>query len=267
MEVGSMKADLRPLGGKEKADISVIVPGCFQTSLDFREFMKLWPNESVDLVITDPPYPMQFKNKEMSNSGFFDSKNYSSQKGKSTETFYDTLSPEDLNLFIQECYRVLKESTHFFIMTNEKNLNLTVKFAEEAGFSLKNKIIWIKRRDWSDGTAMGRYFLNAFEYVVFFSKGDIQPINTKMNVFVKKPQTRGMNAKPEELYAHCIDSLMTADKIAIDPFAGSDPLARAKMRGLIQGETYSNVFGTTEGNDPAKWGRHLKNNLNQWGMF
>lgn len=248
---------MMPVGVSTEVVYTQIIPGCLQASLEVENFMRLWPKKSVDLIITDPPYPMS-----MAKKAFFKSANYN--QGENLN-FYDTMTDEKLDTFIQECYRILKDNSHFFIMTNENNLNKVIEFSTKTGFELKQKIIWIKRKDWSDGAAMGRYFLNAYEYVLLFAKGKIEPINTKMNVFVKKPQTRGMNSKPEELIAHCIDSIMHDHSIAIDPFAGSDPLARAKLRGLIKGCTFSNVYGTTEGNDPAKWGHLLKNTLRGWG--
>ena len=237
--------------------VTALMPNCYQLSLEVEEFMQIWDDEKVDLIFTDPPYPMG-----MAKKAYFKSANYN--QGDELN-FYDTMTNEKLEQFIQECYRVLKNNSHFFIMTNEANLQKVIDYSTNSGFELKQKVIWIKRKDWSDGAAMGRYFLNAYEYVLLFSKGKIEPINTKMNVFVKKPQTRGMNSKPEELVAHCIDTVMTDTKVAIDPFAGSDPLARSKLRGLIKGITYSNVYGTTEGNDPAKWGNLLKNTLRGWG--
>lgn len=248
---------MKPQVLANRPTLKVIAPECYQLSLEVEKFMGIWNDHAIDLIITDPPYDMSIPKK-----AFFKSANYNDGDDLN---FYDTMTHDKMRNFLAECYRVLRENSCFFIMTNESNLNFIIEESQKVGFDLKNKIIWVKRRDWSDGCAMGRYFLNAYEYVLLFAKGKIEPINTKMNVYVKKPQTRGMNSKPEELYAHCIDSIMKPDMIAIDPFAGSDPLARAKMRRLIKGTTYSNVYSTTEGNDPAKWGKILQNNLFNWG--
>ena len=235
-----------------------IVKGSYQSSKDYEDFMKCFDNESVDIIITDPPYPIPHGTKMNEFMGK-KTKNYNSG------FFYNLITLDKLKEFVEECFRVLKNNSHFFIMTNEGNLEEIISFAEDSGFILKNKIIWVKCRDFNDGLAMGRYFLNGYEYMLLFSKGVIEPINDRMNVLVYPPKTMGLNAKPKELWAHCISSITNKDSLIIDPFGGSDPLTRCKMHRLIEGITISNVLITTKGNDPAKWGIELKSTLFNWG--
>ena len=257
-----MADQLEPGGDiMKKKNKKEITKDTWQTNMEFRKFMKEFDDEIVDIIITDPPYPITIGG----GGEWMNSTNFKGQATKDKIDLYKTMTDDDLHYFIQECFRVLKNNTHFFIMTNESNLSKTIKMAEDVGFDLKNKIIWVKCRDFNDGMAMGRYFLNGYEYMLLFAKGKIEPINNRMNVLVKPPITRGLNAKPKELWAHCISGIAKKDHLIIDPFAGSDPLSRCKMHRLIQGKTISNVFITTEGNDPGKWGQELRSTLFNWG--
>jgi N6-adenosine-specific RNA methylase IME4 len=238
-----------------------ICDGAYQYNLEVNEFYNLFDKESVDVIITDPPYPMKIGG----DSKWMNSANFTGGATKDKIDFYETMTEEKLKDFIFKSYDLLKNDRPFFIMTNESNLNNTIEYAEEAGFVLKNKIIWVKCRDFYDGIAMGRYFLNGYEYMLLFVKGAIKPINDRMNVFVHPPITRGLNAKPKELYAHCLGWIKDSEWIIVDPFGGSDPLTRAKMHRLIKNTTISNVFITTAGNDPAKWGVELRSTLFNFG--
>jgi len=240
-----------------------VCPGTYQHNKEVFEFYKMIKPETVDVIITDPPYPMKVGG---GSSEWMNSANFRGNASKDQIDFYETMTPEKLKLFIEQSYEKLKKDRPFFIMTNESNLNLTIKEAEEAGFILKNKIIWVKCRDFNDGIAMGRYFLNGWEYMLLFAKGKIPAINDRMNVFVHPPITRGLNAKPKELWAHCLTWIKDKEWLIIDPFGGSDPLTRCKMHRLISNPTMSNIFITTQGNDPAKWGAELRSTLFNWGV-
>jgi DNA modification methylase len=227
----------------------------YQTNKHWKEFYETIEDESIDVVITDPPYPFKMGGQNIMKKR--KSKNFLGQH-------YEVMNKKDLNLFIELTYNKIKEGGSFFIMSNESNLDFTIEKLKEVGFEIKNKIIWIKCFNFENHIVMGNYFLNAYEYVIFCSKGSIQRINDRMNVFYEIPPSRGKNSKPETLYAHCLKPF---NGVFIDPFAGSDPLSRAKMNGLIPNcsMSISNVFKTTDDNDPAEHGLDLiRMNLNQW---
>ena len=101
---------------------------------DCLDVFKKMPNESVDLIITDPPYRCISGGKPHSKgqpSGML-----SKNDGKIfTE---NNIEPEE---WFPELFRILKNGSHCYIMTNVLNLEHYLTFAREVGFSLHNVLI------------------------------------------------------------------------------------------------------------------------------
>ena len=220
-------------------------------------FLEKIPEGEVDVIITDPPYPLGKMKLDFCNS-----------KKYETGEHYKQLSEFDLDLFIKKCFLKLKENGALFIMTNRANRSFFEKSITDAGFTIKNELIWVKLQGFDEGMALGANYLNAVEYIIYAHKGNLGKVNSKMNVFVKNSPNRGRNSKPEELYAHILEpmSRLFDCPLIIDPFGGSDPLSRCKMRGLIHSmKTLTNVLRTGDETDPAEYGRLLKSqNLSNW---
>jgi len=69
---------------------------------DCLEVMKDIPNKSVDMILTDPPYGM----------------NYQSSRRTATKQFAKITNDTNIDWFpefIKECYRVLKDNSHIYI--------------------------------------------------------------------------------------------------------------------------------------------------------
>jgi DNA modification methylase len=93
---------------------------------DCLEKMKELPKESVDLIITDPPYNVNLKYDD--------------------NTFIDKKTPKDyinwLELRLKECVRILKENGSMYLI-NYPELNAKVlSFLEDEGLILKRWIVW-----------------------------------------------------------------------------------------------------------------------------
>ena len=77
--------------------------------------MKRLPDNSVDLVITDPPYKITSRGNFGSTGGMLKKK--ISMNG---QVFKD--NDIDIKDWISEIYRILKDGSHCYIMTNHINL-------------------------------------------------------------------------------------------------------------------------------------------------
>ena len=221
-------------------------------------FLQKIEDGSIDVLITDPPYPLGGE----LNLNFCGSTKYSDGE------HYKQLSEFDLDLFIKKAHSKMKENSALFVMTNRSNRSFFEKSIRDAGFTIKNELIWVKLQGFDEGFAMGANYLNAVEYIIYAHKGVLGKVNSKMNVFVKNSPNRGRNSKPEELYAHILEPMnrLFEYPLVVDPFGGSDPLSRAKMRGLIHSmKTISNILITGDETDPAEHGKLLKSqNLSKW---
>jgi DNA modification methylase len=234
-----------------------ISDGCYQARGDVFAFLDDLHNESIDIVITDPPYGIGELNLPHANARAY-------KEGE----HYEQMNALDVGDFIKKVFHKMKENSAIFVMTNRAHRSQLEKDLEDAGFTLKNELVWVKVQSFAEGMALGNHYLNAVEYILYAHKGKMPKVNEKMNVFVKPSPNRGRNSKPEELYAHILVPWLKKidNPVIIDPFGGSDPLSRARMRGLIHScTTISNIMITGDETDPANHGRLLKaQNLGAW---
>ena len=73
------------------------------------------PDKSIDLIVTDPPYRLTSRGSSGTMSGYWASS--LSKQGKVFEN-----NDIDIEEYLPQFYRVLKDGTHCYIMTNQSNL-------------------------------------------------------------------------------------------------------------------------------------------------
>ena len=134
-------------------------------NMDCLEGLKLIPDNSIDLIVTDPPYKITAKGNAGNSGGMMQKK--LSMKGKIFQ--HNDIEPEQ---YIPEFYRILKDKSHCYIMTNHVNLQKMLNVATESGFKFIKSLIWNK-----GNKIMGQYYMSQFEYILFFRKGGGKKIN------------------------------------------------------------------------------------------
>ncbi len=188
---------------------------------------KTIPDESIDCIITDPPYP--------TISGGHGGKDSSSQAqrpsgilSKNDGKIFD-FNDIDIANWIPECFRVLKPQSHIYIMTNFLNLEYYMSEIRKAGFDIHNLLIWEK-----NNATPNRWYMKNCEYIIFARKGEAFPINfcgTKTvlqipNVKNKQHPTE----KPVELLEIFINNSSQPNDIILDPFFGSGSTLIAALK-------------------------------------
>lgn len=177
-------------------------------------------DNSIDLVVTDPPYKVISggkSHKKGQPSGML-----SKNDGKIFK--YNNIKPE---VWIPEVYRVLKEGTHCYIMTNTINLEDYLRIARECGFGLHNVLSWEK-----NNCTPSRWYMKNGEFTLFLRKGKAKAINnpgSKMihsfdNIIGNKVHP---TEKPVELMKFYIENSSNVGDIVLDPFMGSNSTGRA----------------------------------------
>lgn len=176
------------------------------------------PNDSIDLIITDPPYKVTQKGCNGTTGGMMTTKQ--TMKGKIFE--HNDIEPKE---YASEFYRVLKDGSHCYVMTNHINLINMLNSFTDVGFHFIKSLIWKK-----DNKVMGRFYMSQFEYILFFRKGkgvqinhcgtsDILEIPNK-----KQKDSNGKNLhdteKPVELMKILIENSSKENDIILDPFMG-----------------------------------------------
>lgn len=187
-------------------------------NIDALEGFKLLENNSIDCIITDPPYPTisgGSGGKDSSSEALRPSGILSKNDGKIFD--YNDI---DIKNWIGECYRVLKEDTHIYVMTNFLNLKYFMNEIENAGFKLHNLLVWEK-----NNATPNRWYMKNCEYIIFARKGQAKPINncgSKTVLFFNNVKNKiHPTEKPLELLRLLIENSTTEGEIVLDPFGGS----------------------------------------------
>ena len=180
--------------------------------------LKNIPNESIDLIVTDPPYPTTSRG-NAGNSGGMLQKDIN-KKGKVFT--YNNINCKE---YAPEFYRVLKDGSHCYVMTNHINLIDMLNTFTDVGFHFIKSLIWNK-----GNKIMGQYYMSQYEYILFFRKGKGQKINNCgtsdiLSISNKKTKDKdGKNIhdteKPIELMEVLVNNSSQENELVLDPFMG-----------------------------------------------
>ena len=194
-------------------------------NMDCMKVFESLPNESIDLIVTDPPYPTTSRGNAGNSGGMLQK-----EINKKGQVF--SHNNIDISTYAPECFRVLKDGSHFYIMTNHVNLINMLNVCTNVGFHFIKSLIWNK-----GNKIMGQYYMSQFEYILFFRKGRGVKINncgTADILNVPNIKTKGEDGKnlhdtekPIELMKILIENSTQPNNIVFEPFGGigSTPLA------------------------------------------
>ena len=108
---------------------------------DCLDFLKALPNESVDVIVTDPAYSGMNNWLNLGRGRIVGSYQDKENNHKWFPEFKD--DPETFLYFLKECNRVLKDNRHIYIMFDSFSL-LTLGHLMREVFNVKNLIVWDK---------------------------------------------------------------------------------------------------------------------------
>jgi len=119
---------------------------------DCIEKIKMLPDNSVDSVVTDPPYGLGFMNKEWDtfDKSQFGIKNQEGENDLKVKKNFDTLpryKTDGLYQFVNdwatECFRVLKPGGHLLSFAGSRTYHKICMGIEDAGFEIRDQIMWV----------------------------------------------------------------------------------------------------------------------------
>lgn len=183
--------------------VNAFIPGdCFA------EMVKL-PDECVDLVLTDPPYGID----------------YQSNRRVAREKLPKFANDVDLSWvdgWVDQVFRVLKNDRHFYCFTR---FDMYPFFYTAIGrrFKVKNCLIWVKNNHGS-GDLNGSYAPQC-EMIIFAVKGkrDLNGLRESDVLHcdnVPSAARQHATQKPVELLRQLIEKSTEPGEIVLDPFAG-----------------------------------------------
>lgn len=173
---------------------------------DCLELMKDIPNESIDMILTDPPYGMAF------------------QSGHRTNRYEKIIGDQNLDWlddFVEEIFRVSKNNTAHYMLCSFHHIDI-FKQAIQKRFKVKNIITWVK-----NNTSMGDLkgdFAPKTEFIIFFQKGR-RLINGKRdsNVFEYNKTKNELHPtqKPVDMTEYMLSKFSDEGNVILNPFMGS----------------------------------------------
>ncbi|MDE1818892.1 MAG: site-specific DNA-methyltransferase [Thaumarchaeota archaeon] len=210
-------------------------------NMDCVSGMKLLSDNSIDLIVTDPPFAIDFKAKRG---------NYNRSESRVLEG-YREIKTENYGEFtrnwIQECHRILKDSGSMYIFSGWNNLKDILIALDELGFITVNHIIW----KYQFGVVTKRKFVTSHYHCIYVCKDDAlrkffpfsryaqnskDPLGGSLHYqdkedvwFIKREYWHGDKKTPTKLPSDVIKKILQYSSeegdVVFDPFIGSGQVA------------------------------------------
>ena len=181
---------------------------------DCLKVMKEFPNNSVDLIVTDPPYG--------------DNASY----GRMKKEVQGNGNPLISCLALVECYRVLRKNKSLYMFTSWRHLPFLEHFVKRyTKFNIRHIIVWKKKN-----FGLGYSFRNQFELIMVLEKG--KP-SYKLNNFSDVQESEHIvhskkthpHQKPLSIIERILRHSSKEGDIVLDPFCGSGSVCIACQNG------------------------------------
>ena len=182
-----------------KLPINQIIEG------DSLEILKKFPDESIDLVLTDPPYGTK-----------------TNQRG---DSFMIGEFSNILPLVLPEIYRVLKPNGAFYCFTSWTQMSeWLLRFQQY--FKLQNLLIWDKKRH--SGCYSPSSWQFTWEGIFFGIKGKRKIRKYQKDVLISEEKGKRIAMqKPVDIVEKLIEASSDEGMVILDPFIGSGTTAVA----------------------------------------
>ena len=176
------------------------------------------PSESVDLIVTDPPYLISYKTNHRKNKDH-----------KFTKEIANDNNPSVISKYIEECYRILKNDSAMYMFCGFDKVDFFKKELEKY-FKVKNMIVWVKNNHTAGD--LKAQFGKKYELVFLVNKGRALFNGKRLTDVWEFDRVVGnnqlhQNQKPLELIEQCITKHSNVGDVVFDGFIGSGTTAIA----------------------------------------
>jgi site-specific DNA-methyltransferase (adenine-specific) len=211
---------------------------------DAFELLAALPDQSVDLIITDPPYQSLELHRARGTTT------------RLTTNWFTTVPDERLPELLAQAARVLKPDRHLYLFSDEVTADVikhqqgiagerlpTGARRAACGLAYWREIIWAKTT--LDGARIrggtGYHYRSACERILFFEKGKraLADLGVPDVLLAPRPQLPGPAVKPAALVRTLIAQSSAPGELVLDPFCGSGVVgveARAAGRRFLLGD-------------------------------
>ena len=204
---------------------------------DCLEVMDGIKDKSVDLIVTDPPYLMDYQSNRRKKEDKFD-------KIKNDKGNYMLIQD-----YLEECHRIMKDNTAIYCFCSWHNIDF-FKNEFEKHFKLKNILVWNKNNH-GTGDLKGSY-APKHEFILFGHKGRTLLREKRIADVIDCPKISSNKLthpteKPQDLLEIFIKQSSDVGSIIFDGFmgTGSCGIAAKKLNrnfiGIELDEKYFNI--------------------------
>lgn len=184
------------------------IKGC-----DFLEFLRKIPDDTADLVFTDPPYWTLDEHRKVGTTT------------RLKKQWFETIGPDEIYLAIEQFYRILKPNRHALVMCDGKTLKDVLTYGG-LFFNYVKPLVWDKI-----APGMGYHLRCQHEYVVLMDKGKNRvpkDLSATDIIRIKRVmRSEYPTEKPVELVEHFLNLYTEPGELVLDPFMGSGSTAVA----------------------------------------
>jgi site-specific DNA-methyltransferase (adenine-specific) len=191
------------------------------SALDAIIWLRAQPSESVDLVITDPPYESLEKHRAIGTTTRL------KHSKSSSNDWFNVFPNSKFGELFEEVFRVLKRNSHFYLYCDQETMFVAKPEAERAGFRFWKPLVWDKRT-----IGMGYHYRARYEFILFFEKGKRKLNDLGIADVISVPRIhRGYPAeKPAAVSEVLIRQSSEPGDVVADPFMGSGSVGVAAAR-------------------------------------
>ena len=197
---------------------------------DYHDFMLSFPEGSVDLILTDPPYTISKK------TGFASVVNGVKRFAVSMDFGAWDHVQIDLSDMAQVFYRALRQSGTAIVWYDLWKIGELKEAMEMAGFKMLRQIIWQKTNP-VPLNMKSTYLSNSREMAVAGVKGGKPTFNSEYDSGVYElpiPRHNGHRQhptqKPEPIFSELVRKHSNPGDLVVDPFLGSGTTAMAAIK-------------------------------------
>lgn len=203
---------------------------------DFFQVVREIPDESIDLILTDPPYDSLNRWKGVGTTGRM-GRGKIGTKADDPSKFFRTIKNNQLPELMFQLYRILKSNCHCYVMCDHVTLpyfyniiglgfdcSSCIYEKEKVPFDNLKPLIWNKV-----AIGMGYHYRSSYEFILMFDKGKRKLNNLSISDVLEFKRIKGEvpTAKPLELFELLITQSTNEGELVFDPFLGSGTTAVA----------------------------------------
>lgn len=179
---------------------------------DAVQWLQGLPDESVDLIITDPPYESLEKHRKVGTTTRL------KHSKSSSNDWFEIFPNSRFEELFKVLYRVLKQDRHFYLFCDSETAFIAKPIAEQVGFKFWKPLVWDKVK-----IGMGYHYRARYEFILFFEKGKRKLNDLGVADIIQAPRVlKGYpTEKPVEVSTVLISQSTEPGEIVIDPFMGS----------------------------------------------